>query len=148
MKLEIVFRDIENWQWDYIQADFQHFFPEMKFQTIHFLQKIQKNRGLTARLVNRLKKLKTFGGQLVTMEIMMEAFASIDIGKVSFKEKGEKKIVYFEMFQQYFDIVDSVKASGGSLLGYALYDAKGIIKQFDKQIRKNITHKFTIIKLE
>lgn len=148
MKLKIVFREIDNWKWDYIQADFKHFFAEMKFQTLQFLEKLEKNKGLQARLVNRLKKIKGFGGQLLTLEIAMEGIASIDLGNVSYEEEGEKRIVIFEMNQFYFDIVDSIKATGGSLWGYALADKKTLLKDFAKAFRKNITHKFQIIELE
>jgi len=148
MKLKIIFHNIPQWKWEYIQADFKHFFAEMKFQTILFMEKLRKNKGLQARIINRLKQTKTFGGQFTTLELTIEGIASMDLGEVYFEEENNKKIVFFEMNQFYFDIIDAIKTGGGSLWGFALMDEKSLIKEFSKAFRKNITHQFQIIKLD
>jgi len=148
MKLKITFRDLENWQEEYVTADFQHFFKEMKFQTMLMLMKIQKNKGVQARLINALKKTKSLGMQVLTMEITMEGIAGADLGSVTFEKENGNYIVYFTMDEIYFDIIEALKKAGQGFFGFGLVDKKQMIKDFHKALRKNITHKFTIEQLE
>ena len=148
MKLKITFRDLENWQEEYVTADFQHFFKEMKFQTMLMLMKIQKNKGVQARLINALKKTKSLGMQVLTMEITMEGIAGADLGSVTFEKENGNYIVYFTMDEIYFDIIEALKKAGQGFFGFGLVDKKQMIKDFHKALRKNNTHKFTIEQLE
>jgi len=148
MKLKITFKEIPKWKQEYIMQDFKHFFAEMKFQTLHLLEKIEKNKGVQARLVNRLKRTKTFSGQVLSMELAFEGIANSDLGSATFEKHNGNMIAYFEMNEFYFEMVEALKSCGQGIMGYGLVDKKRMIKDFNKAIRKNITHKFVIEQLE
>ena len=150
MKLKITFSNIPRWKKDYIMKDFMHFFAELKFQMLLMLEKIDKNKGVQAKLINKLKKTKTWGTQILNTQILIETLASADMGNVNFLEDTKMKnfIVNFEMNEFYFEMIDALKKSGQGFYGYGLVDKKQIVKDFSKAFRKNITHKFNIQILE
>ena len=150
MKARITFRNIPSWKQEYIQKDFQHFFAEMKFQMMLMLEKIEKNKGIQARVINRLKKTKMMGlnAQVMNIEILMQGLAGADVGNTSFEKGKNKFIVNFEMEEFYFEMIDAIKSSGQGFWGFGLVDKKQLIKDFQKAFRKNITHNFTLEMIE
>ena len=114
------------------------------------LEKIEKNKGVQARVINRLKKTKMMGlnSQIMNIEILMEGLAGSDIGSVGFSKTKDNFIVDFEMDEFYFQMIDAIKTSGQGFWGFGLVDKKQLIKDFSKAFRKNITHNFTIEMIE
>jgi len=122
----------------------------MKFQMMLMLEKIEKNRGIQARVINRLKKTKMMGlnSQIMNIEILMEGLAGADVGSVGFATTDSQFIVDFTMDEFYFQMIDAIKSSGQGFWGFGLVDKKQLVKDFQKAFRKNITHNFTLEMIE
>lgn len=149
MKLKITFKNIPEWKQEYLQADFVMFYKEMKFQMLLMMDKLKNDKGFQAKFLNRIKKFKSLEANVVNMEMVMNGLGSIDLGSTSFEidKENKKFVVYFEMTQLYFDMVNALKKSH-SILGYGLVNKKQMIKDFSKAFRKNITHNFKIEELK
>lgn len=145
MKLTITLEKMPAWKQDMIDADFNYFRADCKFQLCQAIEKIRKSRSLSYRILRLIRKSSgmidvTLEGFLSNMEVMK----NYQVFTYSIKhEENIRTVVVLEVNDDYFVVVQQIRR-GNPFLSKMGWSKKEFVKRTDRELKKVYTQDLTI----
>ena len=149
MRLTITLNDMPAWKQDMIDADFNYFQADCKFQVCEAIEKVKKSRSLSYRILRLIRRSSRMTN--VTIESFltnMEVLKNYKVFDYSIKhEENIRTVVEVDVNEDYFEVVQYMR-QGNPFMHKMGMNKKEFIKRTEKELKKTYTKDLKIEKHE
>jgi len=146
MRVRAILKNMPGYKQEYLEADLNHLKAYMKYEIAEEIDKFRNNRGLTARVVNMLKKVSPLSNITIDMFLdRLEIAKQIELMKVEeIKHEGKTSTFTLYVDDLYFQMVDLLGKNNFKFLVKG-NTKKKFVEKLKKMIYKDYTKDFEVI---
>jgi hypothetical protein len=143
VKLKITLKKMPAWKQDFLEADFNYFRADCKFEICKHISKMTTDRNFAGKIFGMIQRRSSMvNASLDNFLASLEVLKEYNVFTYEINHDGTTSTVTLDMNDDYFDAIAMIRKANPLLqMGYS---KKKFVAHLEKNLRKTYTKKLTV----